>query len=92
MTTPSGATNVSYEGMRCKTGEVRLYAFGRDDKTWSKARARKWTPIQGNSLNRHHAALATEFFCVGRSPVSSAAEAVDALKRGGHPLWPKPTR
>ena len=26
---PSGARNVSYEGMNCSTGERRLYAFGR---------------------------------------------------------------
>ena len=28
-----GARNVSYEGLRCATGERRFYAFGRLDKT-----------------------------------------------------------
>jgi hypothetical protein len=42
---PSGARNVSYEGMNCSTGERRLYAFGRPDGTWSKARNDQWTRI-----------------------------------------------
>ncbi|MDR2614114.1 MAG: CNP1-like family protein, partial [Candidatus Accumulibacter sp.] len=31
----SGARNISFEGMRCATGERRIYAFGRSDGTWS---------------------------------------------------------
>lgn len=33
----TGAKSISFEGMRCATGERRVYAFGRSDKTWSKA-------------------------------------------------------
>ena len=35
---PSGARNVTFEGMRCETGERRLYAFGRADGSWSRAK------------------------------------------------------
>lgn len=45
---PSGAKNVSYEGMRCATGERRFYAFGRADGTWSKARGNQWVKISRN--------------------------------------------
>lgn len=89
---PSGASSVSFEGIRCNSRELRQYAFGRSDGTWSEARASTWKEIRNNSLNRHHAALFSEYFCVGGAPVSTAAEAIDALRRGGHPLFPQPSR
>jgi hypothetical protein len=80
---PTGALNVSYEGIRCSSRERRLYAFGRRDDTWSKARKSEWGPIFGSQANRHHAALADEFFCPRRIIVRTAQEAVDALRRDG---------
>ena len=85
VTSPSGAQNVSYEGMRCSTAERRLYAFGRSDKTWSKARGNEWVKIQESTLNRHHAALYSEYFCPGGSAVANAEEVRMALRAGGHP-------
>lgn len=81
----SGAQNVSYEGIRCSFGERRTYAFGRSDRTWSKARNSKWTRIQDNSLNRHHATLYFEYFCANGNSVRDADEARMALRSGGHP-------
>ena len=81
----SGAQNVSYDGLRCATGERRLYAFGRSDKTWSKARLNQWTKIQESTLNRHHAALFFDFYCPYASVVLDAEEARMALRSGGHP-------
>lgn len=37
---PGGATNISFEGMRCETRERRIYASGRPDGSWSKSRVR----------------------------------------------------
>ena len=34
----ANATNVSYEGLRCATSERKLYALGRDDRTWAQPR------------------------------------------------------
>jgi len=81
----SGAQNVSYEGVRCASGERRLYAFGRSDKTWSKARANQWLRIQDSTLNRHHAALYAEYFCPNGAIVRDPDEARMALRSGGHP-------
>ena len=79
----SGAKNISYEGLRCETAERRLYAFGRSDKTWSKARANQWVKIQG-STNNHHVDLYGNYFCVvGASFISSADDARRVLRRGG---------
>lgn len=88
--TSSGVSNVSFEGIRCETNELRLYAFGRSDGIWSKARNSAWTRIYSNSLNRHHAALMREYFCPNGTVVRSAGEALDALKRGGHPALYRP--
>lgn len=81
----SGAQNVSYEGLRCASGERRLYAFGRSDSTWSKTRNNQWVKIQDSTLNRHHAALYFEYFCPGGNIVRDADEARMALRSGGHP-------
>jgi len=82
---PSGARNVSYEGMNCSTGERRLYAFGRPDGTWSKARNDQWTRIAENTLNRHHAALSRDLFCPQGNAITSADEGRNALRLGKHP-------
>lgn len=81
---PQGADSVSFEGMRCDTREVRGYATGRADGTWSR-RDTPWRKIESRSVQRWHNALAAEYFCPGNIPILSPAEGADALRRGGHP-------
>ena len=81
----AGAQNVSYEGMRCATAERRFYAFGRSDRTWSKARSNHWMSIQGSS-NNPHVELFVNFFCtVGIYSISNAEDAIRVLRNGGNP-------
>lgn len=80
---PSGIRNVSYEGMRCSTAERRVYAFGGAGGGWSPAQQQSWQAIRGNSLNRHYAALFSEYFCVPGSEVRSVGDVLAALRRGG---------
>jgi hypothetical protein len=77
--TPSGAKNVSYEGLRCETGERKLYAFGRrsanaggkdadkdagnDANTWSRNRYAKWEPIQARLAGGYHRELFFHYLC-----------------------------
>lgn len=82
VTSPGGARNVSYEGMRCETAERRLYALGRKDGSWAKARNAQWVKIAENSLNRHHAALYRDYFCASGGSVSTTAEARRILPKG----------
>lgn len=82
ISSPRGARNVSYEGIRCATGERRLYAFGRPDGSWSKARSDRWVRIAESSLNRHHAALFRDYFCTTGGAVSSTDEARRVLPKG----------
>lgn len=84
VTSSEGAQSVSYEGMRCLTGERRLYAFGHADSTWSKARSNQWTRITG-SLNNHHVELFVNYFCNSSAPsIRSAEDALRSLRNGGY--------
>jgi hypothetical protein len=79
--TRGGATNVSFEGIRCSTRERKTYAFGKNDKTWAQATSKSWQAISRGS---YQAVLSREYFCPNNGIVAKAAEGVDALKRGGH--------
>lgn len=83
--TPGGASNVTFEGIRCETRERRIYASGRRDGAWSKSRNNAWEKIRDIAPNRQHAALFLDYFCPGGVIVRNADEARDALRRGGHP-------
>lgn len=81
----SGASNISYEGMRCSPAVIKRYAFGRSDGGWGKSFNAKWEQISYKSANRHHHMLHDDFFCPRGIIIRSAEEAVSALKRGEHP-------
>jgi hypothetical protein len=83
--TSGGATNTSYEGIRCKTGDYRLYASGRGDGTWAAARIADWRSIENKEINRHHAALNRDLFCPLATPINSADEGRAALRRSRTP-------
>lgn len=83
VTSPGGARNVSYEGMRCSTAERRLYAIGRADGTWVKPRSgNQWVRIAENNHNRHHAALFRDYFCTAGGTVGDTEEARRVLPKG----------
>lgn len=82
--TASGATNVTFEGIRCSERRYKLYASGHDDGTWSKVRRSDWVLIENKSVNGHHAVLNHDFFCPAGSPIATAAEGREALRRGNY--------
>lgn len=79
------ATNVSYEAIRCKTRERKVYAYGRADGTWSAVRAPQWTTMSGANTDGYRFVLYENYFCPSRQIIASAREGVEALRRGGHP-------
>ena len=80
--TAGGATNVTFEGMRCETREGKLYALGRSDGTWVRARDPKWQRILLRDLKPHHYVLYREFFCPSPSIPTPPKVAIEALRRG----------
>jgi hypothetical protein len=82
---PAGAKNVSYEGIRCETFEKKSYAFARADGTWARSRRDQWEPIVRNAANRQHGALATDFFCESKS-IAGNRETILQRLRGNQPI------
>ena len=80
----AGVENISFEGMRCATGEVRIYAVGRDGG-WA-GKPGEWREIRPRSVQRWHNTLYREYFCPHKQAIGSAQEGVDALRRGGRPV------
>jgi len=86
---PEGVDNVSREAIRCSSDEYRIYATGHvRDRSWSQ-RATPWRHIEPASVARWRYALLRDYFCPGGAPIFTAAEGIDALQRGRHPLVDK---
>ncbi len=84
---PSGARTVNFEGIRCATGERKLYAFGHDDGhgggTWSRNRYARWDAITVRSGNDYRNELYNHYFCA-LDAAASLADIQQSLKSGGH--------
>lgn len=80
--TSGGASNVSFEGIRCESREQKYYAIGRSDRTWARARNPQWRPIEFREVNAQHITLYREFMCRGKIMMESAEQIVQALRRG----------
>jgi len=84
--TSGGTTNVSYEGMRCDLRQVKIYATGRTNGTWARARDSQWTAIRARTVNNQHAVLFRDYFCglkTDKTPVARVQEALQLLRTGG---------
>ena len=84
-TSPAGAKNLSYEGLRCETFEKKSYAFARADGTWARSRQDQWERIVRNAANRQHGVLALDFFCESKS-ISGNREAILERLRAKRPI------
>jgi hypothetical protein len=59
---PSGALTTSYEGMRCKTSEYKVYAFGIKNGEWTSSPDAQWRKIPKASGDFRFA-LYKDYFC-----------------------------
>ena len=81
----TGATNVSYEGMRCLTRERKVYALGQTNGTWRDLADPEWVRIVAPPVEVYRFMLYRDYFCPAGYPIQSAAEGINALQRGGNP-------
>ena len=81
VTSQSGASNISYAGIRCSTGERKLYAIGQANGGWSVARRDVWETIIDRGINRQHAALAKDYFCEMGMVAGKLEVIVDRLRK-----------
>ena len=82
-----GASNVTFEGIRCETREQKTYAIGHRDASWARARDPQWRRIEYREVNRYHGVLYRDFFCRGKTPAGSVKTIVSALR---YPPAPAP--
>ena len=81
-TSPSGAVNGIYEGLRCNTGEVRVFARHNPDSGWVPANGTLWQPLHSVPNNRYSLLIARTGACLGHGPNDSAAQIVRDLRSG----------
>lgn len=77
-----GATNVTFEGIRCELRQQKYYATGRADGSWARARKPQWRRIERQDIDLHHGALYADFLCSGILPVRTEREMLQRLKYG----------
>lgn len=81
ITSPQGARNVNYEGIRCDTYEWRSYAaIDENGDAWDRGAAFGWRRIEQGQLNAYHAALYQDFMCANRLPTGSAKQIVENIR------------
>lgn len=80
----TGAESVTFEAIRCRAGEFRIYAVGRADGSWSE-RPAAWRRIPGDARTAQNV-LFRDYLCPDRRPVRTREEGERALRAGGHPL------
>jgi len=72
----SGNINAAFEGIWCRTGQVKVYARAGNDKVWDDETAPQWTALSGNQRSKHGLALARQGVCEGRSAAAHSAQAI----------------
>ncbi|ALK29288.1 Lipoprotein [Burkholderia plantarii] len=81
ITSPAGARNVIYEGIRCDTYEWRQYAaLNADHDGWDRTVATDWQRIENGNLNAYHAALYQDYFCANKMPAAKTGTIIDNLR------------
>ncbi|TCW76413.1 hypothetical protein C5O80_36355 [Burkholderia sp. SRS-46] len=81
VTSPAGARNVNYEGIRCDTYEWRQYAgLNADHDGWDRTVANDWRRIENGELNAYHAALYQDYFCANKMPIGTTQSILENIK------------
>jgi hypothetical protein len=69
-----GAVNGIYEGIKCGSGEVRVYARHARDGQWVPVRSGEWKSLYAGGAQRHSLAIARSGACMGEGANTSAAQ------------------
>ena len=80
--TAGGASNVTFEGIRCEVRRQKYYAVGNQDGTWTPARNPQWRRIEYQDPDRKHLALVDNFLCADRAPLRTERDVLQRLKLG----------
>ena len=78
----TGAVNGMYEGVRCATGEMRLYARHIPGAGWVPAKEAQWKPLHAQGVSRHSLLIARNGACIGQGTNQSASQVARDLRSG----------
>ncbi len=83
------AVNATYEGIRCATGEYRVYARQVQGSPWTEAGDSEWKSMRGQSgvLVQHPFQLARGGMCMGATVRTAVPEIVRELRTGNKALY-----
>ncbi len=76
----AGAVNVTYEGLKCSTFQVKRYAYGTRDKKFLTSKRAIWRDIQFYSSNRPHGALVQDYFCEEKAIAGKKEDMIFRIK------------
>ncbi len=80
--TGGGATNVTFEGIRCDMRQQKYYAVGQINGGWTRARNPQWRRI-GDQEQSQHGTLHDEYFCADKNFPATPRQAIQLLKYSG---------
>lgn len=85
----ASSVNATYEGVRCSTGEFRVYARQVQGGEWLPSGESAWRPIRGQSsvMVRHPGWLASNGLCMGTTLPGDEGQIVRDLKSGHASLY-----
>lgn len=79
-TAAAGAVNAMYEGIRCNTGEFKVYARYNPGSGWRIAKDASWRALHGAQHSSHSLVIARTGACDGHAPNHSADQIVRDLR------------
>jgi hypothetical protein len=75
----SGAVNAMYEGLRCGTGDFKVYARYNPQSGWSVVKDSPWRSLHELPVSRHTLQVARTGACIGHGTNRSARQIVNDL-------------
>ncbi len=83
------AVNASYEGIRCSTGEFRIYARQVQGGEWAPNDDEAWKPMQGQNsiMVQHPLQLARSGMCMGSTLRQDVKDIVREMRTGNQTLY-----
>jgi CNP1-like family protein len=76
----TGTVNAIYEGIRCGTGEFKVYARHNPDSGWTPTQDAAWRSLHAQPMSRHSLLIARTGACVGHGANRPAARIVQDLR------------
>ncbi len=81
-----GALNVLYEGIRCASAEVKVYARWDNASSWNTSGKAEWEPLAFRGATRRAMQMARGGVCEGKVPNGTPARILRALQSGNTEL------